>query len=75
MESEAKAQVPYKAICDAIERCETVGNPAVVEKRAFTVHVRKLPAAEGKGWIVRVIDKQSVTERFYCRKADEESEA
>lgn len=52
--------IPVTVIRDAIVRCETVSNPAVIEKETFTVHVRKLPAGEGKGWIVRVINKLDV---------------
>jgi hypothetical protein len=54
--------LPRTAICDGILRCEHVGSPAVVERESYAVHVRKLPAADGRGWVVRVIDKSSVIE-------------
>jgi hypothetical protein len=57
---DAKGSIPRAAILEAITRCETVCNPALIEKRRFSVHVRRLAASEGKGWVVRVIDKESV---------------
>jgi hypothetical protein len=59
----AKVSIPRAAILKAITRCESVCNPAVIEKRLFSIHVRQLPGAEGKGWVVRVIDKANVDER------------
>jgi hypothetical protein len=54
-----KLSIPHAAIVQAILRCESGRNPAVVEKRLFSVHVRQLPtgAGEGRSWVVRVIDK------------------
>jgi hypothetical protein len=52
--------IPQAAIFKAILRCERVCNPAVIEKRMFSIHVRQLPASEGKGWVVRIIDKESI---------------
>jgi hypothetical protein len=54
--------LPRAAICDGILRCERLGNPAVVERGSYAVHVRKLPAADGRGWVVRVIDKSSLVD-------------
>jgi hypothetical protein len=56
---DTELSIPRVAILEAITRCETVCNPAVIEKRRFSIHVRQLPVAEGKGWVVRVIDKES----------------
>jgi hypothetical protein len=56
--------LPRTAIFDGILRCERVGSPAVVERESYAVYVRKLPAADGRGWVVRVIDKSSVIERY-----------
>lgn len=53
----------HTAILEGIGRCENVSNPAVIKKKTFTVHVRKLPVADGRGWVVRIIDKTSVSER------------
>jgi hypothetical protein len=55
-----KLSIPHAAILEAIIRCESVCNPAVIEKRSFSIHVRQLPAGEGKGWVVRIIDKESI---------------
>lgn len=49
--------IPRIAIIAAISRCENISNPAVIDKPSFSVHVRKLPAIEGIGWVVRVIHK------------------
>jgi hypothetical protein len=57
---DAKRSIPRAAILEAITRCESVCNPALIEKRLFSIHVRKLPTSEGKGWVVRIIDKESV---------------
>jgi hypothetical protein len=57
---ERKLSIPHAAILEAIQRCERLCNPAVVEKRSFTIHVRQLPASEGKGWVVRIIDKEAI---------------
>jgi hypothetical protein len=57
---DAKRSIPRAAILEAITRCESVCNPALIEKRLFSVHVRKLPASGGKGWVVRVINKESI---------------
>jgi hypothetical protein len=57
---DAKVSIPRAAILEAITRCERVCNPALIEKRLFSIHVRKLPASEGKGWVVRVIDKEPI---------------
>jgi hypothetical protein len=57
---DAKRSIPRAAILEAITRCESVCNPALIDKRRFSVHVRRLAASEGKGWVVRVIDKESV---------------
>ena len=57
-----RKDLPRTAILAAILRCELVGNPAVIERDSYAIHVRKLPPADGKGWIVRVIDKSSVIE-------------
>ena len=59
-EKDRKPSIPHAAILEAIQRCERLCNPAVVEKRWFSVHVRQLPASEGKGWVVRIIDKESI---------------
>jgi hypothetical protein len=59
---DAKVSIPRAAILEAIARCESVCNPALIEKRLFSVHVRKLPVSEGRGWVVRVIDKESINE-------------
>jgi len=56
----AEVLIPRGAILEAITRCESVCNPALIEKRRFSVHVQRLAASEGKGWVVRVIDKESV---------------
>jgi hypothetical protein len=53
---DAKVLIPRAAILEAVTRCESVCNPALIDKRRFSVHVRKLPASEGRGWVVRVID-------------------
>jgi hypothetical protein len=53
--------IPRAAILEAITRCESVCNPALIEKRLFSIHVRRLPASEGRGWVVRVIDKESIS--------------
>jgi hypothetical protein len=53
-----KLSIPHAAIVEAILRCESRCNPAVVEKRLFSIHVRRLPTTEGKGWVVRIIDKE-----------------
>jgi hypothetical protein len=55
--------LPRTAVFEGILRCERVGSPAVVERDSYAVHVRKLPAADGLGWVVRVIDKTNVLER------------
>jgi hypothetical protein len=55
--------LPRTAIFEGILRCERVGNPAVVERDSYSVHVRKLPVADGRGWVIRVIDKTNVLER------------
>lgn len=47
----------YDVLGKAIYRCENISNPAVIEKREYSLHVRKLPASAGTGWIVRVINK------------------
>ncbi len=52
--------IPCAAIIEAIVRCDSVCNPAVIEKRLFSIHVRQLPASEGKGWVVRIIDKEAI---------------
>ena len=57
---DAKRSVPRAAILEAITRCESVCNPALIEKRLFSIHVRRLAASEGKGWVVRVIDKEPI---------------
>ena len=57
---DAKRSIPRAAILEAITRCESVCNPALIEKRLFSIHVRKLPKSEGKGWVVRVIDKEPI---------------
>jgi hypothetical protein len=57
-----RKDLPRAAIFDAILRCERLGNTAVVERESYAVHVRKLPVADGRGWVVRVIDKSSVIE-------------
>jgi hypothetical protein len=57
---DAKGSIPRAAILEAIRRCESVCNPALIEKRLFSIHVRKLPASEGRGWVVRVIDKDPI---------------
>ena len=58
-----KLSIPHAAIFAAIMRCESVCNPAVIEKRLFSIHVRQLPAIEGRGWVVRIIDKESINEK------------
>jgi hypothetical protein len=55
-----KLPIPHTAIIEAMIRCESVCNPAVVEKRLYSIHVRRLLAGEGKEWIVRLIDKSQV---------------
>ena len=55
-----KLSIPHAAIFEAIMRCESACSPAIIEKRLFSIHVRQLPATEGKGWVVRIIDKESV---------------
>jgi len=57
---DGKLSIPRRAILKAIMRSESLCNPAVIEKRLFSVHVRQLPAGEGKGWVVRIIDKESI---------------
>ena len=57
---DAKVSIPCAAILEAITRCESVCNPALIEKRLFSIHVRQLPASEGKGWVVKVIDKEPI---------------
>ena len=59
-QKDRKLSIPHAAILEAIIWCETVCSPAVIEKRLFSIHVRQLPAAEGKGWVVRIIDKESI---------------
>ncbi len=59
-QKDRKLSIPHAAIIEAIIRCESRCNPAVVEKRLFSIHVRQLPASEGKGWVVRIIDKESI---------------
>ena len=56
-EKDRKPSIPHAAILEAIQRCERLCNPAVVENRLFSIHVRQLPASEGK---VRIIDKESI---------------
>jgi hypothetical protein len=58
-----KLSIPRSAILKGITRCESLCNPAVIEKPLFSIHVRQLPAGEGKGWVVRVIDKADVDKR------------
>ena len=55
--------IPRTAIFEGILRCESVGNPAVVERDSYSVYVRKLPSVDGRGWVARVIDKARVLER------------
>jgi len=55
-----KLPVPGAAILKGITRCESLCNPAVIEKRLFSIYVRQLPAGQGKGWVVRIIDKESI---------------
>jgi hypothetical protein len=57
---DATGSIPRAAILEAITRCESLSNPAVIDKSRFSIHVRKLPASEGRGWVVRVIDKESI---------------
>lgn len=57
-----KLSIPHAVILEAIMRCESRCSPAVIEKRLFTIHVRQLPAGEGRGWVVRIIDKESLSE-------------
>jgi hypothetical protein len=57
---DSKLSIPHTAIIEALIRCESVCNPAVIEKRLFSIHVRRLLAGEGKGWIVRLIDKSQM---------------
>ena len=58
-----KLSVPGAAILKGITRCENLCNPAVIEKRLFSIHVRRLLASGGKGWVIRVIDKANFDER------------
>ncbi len=58
-EKDRKLSIPHAAIIEAIVRCESVCDPAVIEKRLSSIHVRQLPASEGKGWVVRIIDKEA----------------
>jgi hypothetical protein len=46
-----------RTIIEAIQRCELVCNPAVLDRRKFSVHVRKVPSTSGTIWIVRCVDK------------------
>jgi len=46
-----------RTILEAIQRCESVCNPAVLERRKFSVHVRKASSTSGKIWIVTYVDK------------------
>jgi len=66
--------LPRATIFAAILRCEIVCNPAVIERDSYAIHVRKLPPADGRGWIVRVIDKSSVIER-HEENTNEKSDA
>ena len=59
-QKDRKLSLPRVAILAAIQRCERLCNPAVVEKRWFSIHVRQLPAGEGRGWVVRIIDKEAM---------------
>jgi len=59
--NDGKLSIPRAAILRAIMRCESLCNPAVIEKRLFSIHVRQLPASQGKGWVVRIIDKESIS--------------
>lgn len=59
-----KLSIPHAAIFEAIMRCETVCNPAVIEKRLFSIHVRQLPPSDGKGWVIEIIDKESINENY-----------
>jgi hypothetical protein len=48
---DTKGSIPRAAILEAITRCESVCNPALIDKRRFSVHVRRLAASDGKaGW-------------------------
>jgi len=62
-----KLSIPHAAILEAIQRCERLCNPAVVEKRWFSIHVRQLPAGEGKGWVVRITAKESTNKNDESR--------
>lgn len=46
-----------RTILEAIQRCESVCNPAVLDRRKFSVHVRKVPSTSGKIWTVTYVDK------------------
>jgi hypothetical protein len=46
---DAKGSIPRAAILEAITRCESVCNPALIDKRRFSVHVRQLPSKRRKG--------------------------
>ena len=54
-----------KAIVKAIQRCETVCNPAVVSKPLFSVHVRKVADGLTQSWVVSL----SVNEALLQGKA------
>ena len=46
-----------RTIIEAIQRCESGRNPAVLERRQFSVHVRKASSTSGKIWVVTYVDK------------------
>jgi hypothetical protein len=49
-----------RTIIEAIQRCESGCDPAVLDRRKFSVHVRKVPSTSGKTWIVTHVDKLQI---------------
>jgi hypothetical protein len=50
-----------RAIVRAIERCNRISNPAVVETAYFTVHVRKLRQDRvAQSFVINIIDKAKI---------------
>jgi hypothetical protein len=51
-----RKDLPRTTIIEAILRCERVGDPAVINRGAYAVHVRRLPTVDGRGWVIRIVD-------------------
>jgi len=57
-----------QSIVKAIERCETVCNPALINKQKYTIYVRKMSDKVQQSWLVILLPEKA-TKAARCIKA------